>query len=63
MMVKLRMLSGVRSLPFRPYPDPWPVQPWPLAAVVPIPWAAGPPHPSRGRPNGFGRASAELLIA
>jgi len=44
-------------------PPPRPVRPWPLAAVVPIPWAAGPPPPSRGRPNGFGRAPAELLTA
>jgi hypothetical protein len=44
-------------------PPPRPVQPWPLAAVVPIPWAAGPPPPSRNRPNGFGRPPAELLTA
>ena len=36
---------------------------WPLAAVVAIPWAAGPPAPPRGRPCGFGRAAAEPLAA
>jgi hypothetical protein len=44
-------------------PPPPPVRPWPLAAVVPIPWAAGPPPPTRGHPKGFGRAPAELLTA
>jgi len=44
-------------------PPPRPVRPWPLAAVVPIPWAAGPPPPSQGHPKGFGRAPAELLTA
>jgi hypothetical protein len=44
-------------------PPPRPVRPWPLAAVVPIPWAAGPPPPTRGHPKGFGRAPAELLTA
>ncbi len=44
-------------------PPPRPVRPWPLAAVVPIPWAAGPPPPAWGRPNGFRRAPAELLTA
>ena len=34
--------------------------PWPLAAVVSIPWAAGPPAPARGRPMGFCRGSVEL---
>ena len=44
-------------------PPPRPARPWPLVAAVPIPWASGPPPPSRGRPNGFGRAPAELLTA
>ena len=35
--------------------------PWPLAAVVSIPWAAGPPAPARGRPMGFCRGSMELV--
>ncbi len=34
--------------------------PWPLAAVVSIPWAAGPPAAARGRPMGFCRGSMEL---
>jgi hypothetical protein len=44
-------------------PPPRPVRPWPLAAVVPIPWAAGPPPPTRGHPKGFGRPPADLLTA
>jgi hypothetical protein len=35
----------------------------PPAPAVAIRWAAGPPPPSRGRPNGFGLAPAELLAA
>jgi len=45
----------------RPLPRP-PLR-WPLAAVVSIPWAAGPPPPGRGHSKGFGRAPAELLTA
>jgi hypothetical protein len=44
-------------------PPPRPLLRWPLAAVVSIPWAAGPPPPGRGHPRGFGRAPAELLTA
>jgi hypothetical protein len=36
---------------------------WPLAAVVSVPWAAGPPPLGRDHPRGFGRAPAELLTA
>jgi hypothetical protein len=35
--------------------------PWPLAAVVAIPWAAGPPAPARGRPSGFCQSCTELV--
>jgi hypothetical protein len=34
-------------------PPPQPLRRWPLAAVVPIPWAAGPPAPHRARSQGF----------
>ena len=44
-------------------PPPRPRRSWPPAPAVAIRWAAGPPPPSRGRPNGFGRAPAELLAA
>jgi hypothetical protein len=44
-------------------PPPRPLLRWPLAAVVRIPWAAGPPPPGRGHSKGFGRAPAELLTA
>jgi hypothetical protein len=44
-------------------PPPRPPLRWPLAAVVPIPWAAGPPPPGRSHSRGFGRAPAELLTA
>jgi hypothetical protein len=44
-------------------PPPRPIRPWPLAAVVPIPWGAGPPPPPRNHPQGFNRAPAELLAA
>ena len=44
-------------------PPPRPPLRWPLAAVVSIQWAAGPPPPGRGHPRGFGRAPAELLTA
>ena len=42
-------------------PPPRPPLRWPLAAVVPIPWAACPPPPGRGHQRGFGRGPAELL--
>jgi hypothetical protein len=44
-------------------PRPRPLLRWPLAAVVPIPWSAGPPPPGRSHLRGFGRAPAELLTA
>ena len=44
-------------------PPPRPARPWPLVPAVAIPWAAGPPPRPRARPNGFGRAPAELLTA
>jgi hypothetical protein len=44
-------------------PPPRPLLRWPLAAVVSIPWAAGPPPLGRDHPRGFGRAPAELLTA
>jgi hypothetical protein len=44
-------------------PPPRPLLRWPLAAVVRIPWAVGPPPPGRGHPRGFGRGPAELLTA
>ena len=67
--------AGAKSAPIErpckseksPTPAPPPAPPprvrWPLAAAVPIPWAAGPPPPTRGYPKGFGRAPAELLAA
>jgi hypothetical protein len=44
-------------------PPPRPLLRWPLAAVVRIPWAGGPPPPGRGHPRGFHTAPAELLTA
>jgi hypothetical protein len=50
-----------KKAPVPPHAPPRPPLRWPLAAVVSIPWAAGPPPPGRGHPRGFGRAPAELL--
>jgi hypothetical protein len=44
-------------------PPPRPPLRWPLAAVVPIPWAGGPPPPGRGHPRGFHTAPVARLIA
>ncbi len=50
-----------KKAPAPPHAPPRPPLRWPLAAVVSIPWAAGPPPPGRGHPRGFGRGPAELL--
>lgn len=50
-----------KKAPAPPHTPPRPPLRWPLAAVVSIPWAAGPPPPGRGHPRGFGRGPAELL--
>jgi hypothetical protein len=50
-----------KKAPAPPHAPPRPPFRWPLAAVVSIPWAAGPPPPGCGHPRGFGRAPAELL--
>jgi hypothetical protein len=52
-----------KKAPTPPHAPPRPPLRWPLAAVVSIPWAAGPPPPGRGHSKGFGRAPAELLTA
>lgn len=46
---------GQKSPSAPPGPPPPPRISWPPAAVVPIPWAAGPPKPPRSAPLGFGR--------
>ena len=50
-----------KKAPAPPHAPPRPPLRWPLAAVVSIPWAAGPPPPGCGHPRGFGRGPAELL--
>lgn len=44
-------------------PHPMPRRSWPLVAAVPIPWAAGPPPPTRSHPKGFGRAPVAQDLA
>lgn len=45
--------KGEKSPSPAPAPPAPPLRRWPLAAVVPIPWAAGPPAAHRARSQGF----------